>query len=122
MARGLLLKSVAIVMAIALSSSVLATQLSLAAEPGEQGDEMSTAAVAPAAPLAVGKVVAIDRKAAEIEIEHRPIAEFYLQAATRIFKVADPGLLYGLAPGAKIRFHLERDGKSYVVTRIENRN
>jgi Cu(I)/Ag(I) efflux system protein CusF len=122
MARGLLLKSVAIVMAIAMSSSVLATQLSLAAEPGEQGDETSTAAVAPAGPLAVGEVVAIDREAGEIEIEHRPIAEFYLQAATTIFKVADPALLYGLAPGAKIRFHLERDGKGYVVTRIENRN
>lgn len=122
MARGLLLKSVAIVMAIALSSSVLATQLLLAAEPGEQGDEMSTAAVAPAGPLAVGKVVAIDRKVGEIEIEHRPIAEFYLQAATRVFKVADPALLYGLTPGIKIRFHLERDGKGYIVTRIENSN
>ena len=39
-----------------------------------------------------------------------------------IFKVADPSLLYGRTPGDKIRFQLERKGRSYVITRIENSN
>ncbi len=124
MARGLLIKSVAIVVAIAISSSTLATQLSLAAEPEERFDETSDAAMPAlqAGPLASGKIVMIDRAAARVEIEHRPIEDFYLQAATTIFKVADPGLLAGLAPGAKVRFKVERNGKGYVVTYIENSN
>jgi Cu(I)/Ag(I) efflux system protein CusF len=124
MARGLLLKSVAAVVAIAMSSSVLATQLSLAAEPEDQIDEMSSAALPTpqAAPLASGKIVMINRDARQIEVEHRPIDEFYLQGTTTVFKVADPGLLSGLAPGDKIRFKAERHGRGYVVTRIENSN
>lgn len=122
MIRSLLLEFGAVVMAVAMSSSVVATQLSLAAEPGDRIDETNGAVMPQGEPLSFGKVVMIDRNARRIEIEHRPIDDFYMQRMTMIFKVADPSLLYGLTPGDKIRFRIERDGKGYVVTRIEHSN
>ena len=120
--RSVLPKFVAVVVTIATSSSVLATQSSLAAGPDDEVDDMPGMLTPQEGPLATGKVVAIDRNARQIEIEHPPIEEFYMQRMTMIFKVADPSLLYGLTPGDKIRFRLERDGRSYVITRIENSN
>jgi Cu/Ag efflux protein CusF len=74
------------------------------------------------APLAAGKIVAIDRNTGRLTVEHRGIARFYLEPRTAIFHVGDPTLLTGLTPGDKIRFDVERNGKSYVITRIENSN
>jgi len=71
-------------------------------------------------PLAAGRVVAVDPKAGKVTVVAGPIARFYMEPATRIFRVDDRTLLTGLSPGDKIRFELVRDGKSYVITRIEN--
>jgi Cu/Ag efflux protein CusF len=80
------------------------------------------AALAPSVeyPLAAGRVLAVDAKAGTITVAHAPIAHYYLQAETRIFRVQDPSQLTGLTAGDKIRFDLERHGKGFVVTRIEN--
>jgi Cu/Ag efflux protein CusF len=121
-ARSVFLRSLAVVLTLAMPALALPASPSLAAGPDDEADDMPAALAPQGGPLAAGKIVAINRDARQIEIEHAPIAEFYLQRMTMIFKVADPGLLYGLAPGDKIRFRLERDGKDYVVTRIEHSN
>ncbi|WP_163364713.1 copper-binding protein, partial [Escherichia coli] len=45
-----------------------------------------------------------------------------LQGGTRNFDVAKSVPLKGLSAGDKVRFDLERNGKRYVVTRLENSN
>lgn len=123
MARSVFLKSLAVILTLALPVSALPAPSSLAAGPDDEVDDMPAALVPPqGGPLTSGRIVAIDRTARQVEIEHAPIKEFYMQGMTMIFKVADPSLLYGLTPGDKIRFRLERKGRSYVITRIEHSN
>jgi Cu/Ag efflux protein CusF len=73
-------------------------------------------------PLASGRVVAVDRTAGRITLEFRPIPQLFLEGGTRIFHVEDPATLKGLGPGDKVRFEVERNGRTYKVTRIENSN
>lgn len=65
------------------------------------------ASVAPAAVEGVGVVKAIDVKNASITIAHDPIPALKWPAMTMPFKVADPALLKGVQPGAKVRFYLK---------------
>ena len=73
-------------------------------------------------PLATGRIVAVDRAAGRITLEFRPIPQLLLEGGTRIFPVKDPASLKGLGPGDKVRFEVERNGRSYLVTRVENSN
>jgi Cu/Ag efflux protein CusF len=71
---------------------------------------------------ASGRVVAIDRAGSRITLEYRPIPQLFLEGGTRIFHVGDPTSLKGLGPGDKVRFEVERDGRSYTITRLVNSN
>jgi Cu/Ag efflux protein CusF len=96
----------------------------LAGEP-EFGDKVEAPcdqAVPSDEPLAAGRVVAVDRAAGRITLEFRPIPQLLLEGGTRIFLVKDPASLKSLGPGDKVRFEVERDGRSYVVTRVVNSN
>ena len=73
-------------------------------------------------PLASGRVVAVDRAAGRITLEYRPIPQLFLEGGIRVFPVQDPAALKGLGPGDKVRFEVERAGRAYTVTRIENSN
>ena len=73
-------------------------------------------------PLATGRVVAVDLKAGTIILEYRPIPQQFLEGGRRIFRVENPALLKGLGPGDKVRFDVERNGRTYTVTHIENTN
>jgi Cu/Ag efflux protein CusF len=55
-------------------------------------------------------------------LEFRPIPQLLLEGGTRIFLVKDPASLKSLGPGDKVRFEVERDGRSFVVTRVVNSN
>ena len=72
--------------------------------------------------LASGRVVAVDRAGSRITLEYRPIPQLFLDGGTRIFHVGDPTSLKGLGPGDKVRFEVERDGRSYTITRLVNSN
>jgi len=72
--------------------------------------------------LTAGKIVAVDAKDGRLTVNHRGVARYYLEPGTFIFGVEDPALLTGLTPGDKIRFDVERAGKRYTITRIENSN
>jgi Cu/Ag efflux protein CusF len=101
--------------------------LALETQPGEPefGDKLEAPcdqAVPSDEPLAAGRVVAVDRAAGRITLEFRPIPQLLLEGGTRIFLVKDPASLKALGPGDKVRFEVERNGRSYVVTRVENSN
>ena len=113
------LRVLAVVLALALS---LPAPSALAVGPDDEADDISGALALQSGPLASGKIVAINRDTCQIEFDHVPAKELYLQGMSMIFKVANPSLLYGRTPGDKIRFQLERKGRSYVITRIKNSN
>ena len=73
-------------------------------------------------PLASGRVVAIDHAAGRITLEFRPIPQLLLEGGTRIFPVKDPASLKSVSAGDKVRFEVERNGRSYLVTRVVNSN
>jgi Cu/Ag efflux protein CusF len=73
-------------------------------------------------PLVTGYVVAVDHKAGTITLEYRPIPQQFLEGGRRIFRVQNPATLKGLGPGDKVRFEVERNGRFYTVTHIENTN
>ena len=73
-------------------------------------------------PLATGRVLAVDQAAGRITLEFRPIPQLLPEGGTRVFRVKDPASLKGVNPGDKVRFEVERNGRSYLVTRVENRN
>jgi Cu/Ag efflux protein CusF len=73
-------------------------------------------------PLASGRVVAVDRAGSRITLEYRPIPQLLLEGGTRIFHVGDPMSLKGLGPGDKVRFEIEREGRSYTIIRLFNSN
>lgn len=118
-----ILKSLVAATALALSAAVGATQASWAAGgPDDEADDMPGVLASPERPLAVGWIVAVDHDAGTIEIRHRALPTLDIGYMTTIFRVADPSMLLGRTPGDKIRFKVERHGRNYVVTRIENSN
>jgi Cu/Ag efflux protein CusF len=73
-------------------------------------------------PLAKGRVVAVDRAGSRVTLEYPPIPQLFLEGGKRIFPVEDPVSLKALGPGDKVRFDVERDGRTYTIRRIENSN
>lgn len=129
MSYKVFLSLVTLAAAIVASGSALPMQASQAAEPlidtaAESFDLAPPAAAEPRGdePLIAGTIVAIDRASGRITLEYRPVPRLYLEGGTKIFRVDNPKTLLGLTAGDKIRFELERAGKSYLVTRIENSN
>jgi Cu/Ag efflux protein CusF len=103
---------------------VLALAMTLPGEPEVEGEiGMAHERTMPSdEPLATGRVVAVDHAAGRITLEYRPIPQLFLDGGTRIFRVRDSAALQGLGPGDKVRFEVERDARTYTVTRIENSN
>lgn len=73
-------------------------------------------------PLPRGRVVALDETAGSITLDYAPIPRLFLEGGTRTFAVDDPAVLTGLSPGDKVRFDVERTGRRYTVTHLENTN
>jgi len=71
--------------------------------------------------LASGRVVAVDAAAGRIVLDYRPLP-FLPEGGVRAFAVEDPAVLTGMSAGDRVRFDVERDGRGYVVTRLENSN
>ena len=84
--------------------------------------EPARAALPEGQPLPRGRVVAIDETTGSVTLEYPPIPHLFLEGGTRTFAVEDRGTLGGVSPGQKVRFDLERAGRRYTVTYIENAN
>ena len=124
MTRRDILGSLMVAATIFVASNVNAAELTLPGEP--EIDQTVEALCDQAVPfdvaLARGRIVAVDPKAGRITLEFQPILPLLPEGGRRIFQVADVKLLKGLAAGDKVRFEVERDGRTYTVTRIENSN
>jgi Cu/Ag efflux protein CusF len=116
------LLTLAAAMLVALHAQAM--ELTLPGEPGadQVGEPECALAVPSDERLARGRVVAVDKAAGRITLEFQPILPFLPEGGKRIFHVEDAMSLKGLGPGDKVRFEVERDGRNYIVTRIENSN
>jgi Cu/Ag efflux protein CusF len=64
-----------------------------------------------------GTVVAVDAERGELTLDHGEIPGV-MGAMTMPFAVADPKLLEGLEPGARVEFDVEHAGGRYRITGI----
>lgn len=71
--------------------------------------------------LASGRIVAVDPAAGKITLDYRPLP-LLPEGGVRVFTVEDPTALKGLSAGDRVRFEVERDGRRFIVTRLENSN
>ena len=124
MARRCLFGVLALVATILTIGQVLALAMTPPGEPEIEGDMGVTHghAVLSEQPLAIGRVVTVDRATGRITLEYRPIPQLFLDGGTRIFRVREPAALEGLGPGDKVRFEVELDARAYTITRILNSN
>jgi len=110
--------------AVALGPAYAASLPSIHDAYGEQDHDSAncTAEAAPnASQLASGRIVAIDPAAGRITLDYRPLP-LLPEGGVRVFTVEDPASLKGLSAGDRIRFEVEREGRGFVVTRLENSN
>jgi len=66
-----------------------------------------------------GVVRKVDVERGRVTLDHQPIRELGWPAMTMEFKVTDPALLKGLAPGQAVRFDLRQGRLSPVITSIQ---
>ena len=108
--------------AIGMAWSVAAAETMVDPWPYHEDETTGSVQLPPGGPRASGRVVAVDRTAGKITIEYPPIPQLLLEGGTRKFAVQDAALLTSLAPGDKVRFEVEREGRNFVVRRIVNSN
>lgn len=117
MAHGLILKLAVVYAAVTLSFGTM--ESSLATELPDEADDVPQHFVGA---LAAGEVTAVDPVAGTLTIRHGLIPNPFMEPMTMIFRVSDRSLLEGRRSGDKIRFKVERAGRSFVVVWIENSN
>lgn len=109
-------------MALSPLSSLSAAALPVATDADGNPDIQTCSAEAPDdAPLASGRVVAIDPAAGKITLDYRPLP-LLPEGGVRVFSVEDSTILKGLSAGDRVRFEVERDGRRYVLRHLENSN
>ncbi|MDP1752698.1 MAG: copper-binding protein [Reyranella sp.] len=108
--------------AIGMAMSAAAAETMYDSSPYYEDETTASVQVPASGPFAPGRVVAVDRAAGKITIEYPPIPQLLLEGGTRNFTVQDAAFLTSLAPGDKVRFEVEREGRYFVVKRIVNSN
>ena len=66
-----------------------------------------------------GEVRKVDKEAKKITIKHGPMQSLDMPSMTMVFQVKDPALLDRVKAGDRVRFHAEKLGGAFTVTRIE---
>lgn len=121
MSQKSILGILTLIATIGLAGSVVAAETMYDPWPHED-ETLGSAQSAQSGSFASGRVVAVDRTAGKVTLEYPPIPQLLLEGGTRNFAVQDAALLTSLAPGDKVRFEVEREGRSFVVRRIVNSN
>ena len=99
--------------------AALATTPALAQQAPDHAAHHSGAAGNPATALTDGEVRKVDKETKKLTIRHGPITNLDMPAMTMVFQVKDAAMLDAVKSGDKIRFHAEKVGGAYLVTRVE---
>ncbi len=70
-------------------------------------------------PLADGEVRKIDKDAQKITIRHGPMPGVDMPAMTMVYRVKDAAMLDQVKAGDRVKFHAEKVGGAFTVTKIE---
>lgn len=66
-----------------------------------------------------GEVRRIDKEQGKMSIRHGPLVNLDMPAMTMVFVVSDRAALDQFKVGDKVRFHADKIGSQYTVTKIE---
>jgi Cu/Ag efflux protein CusF len=102
------------------TSLALAILASLAVSAPSQATHHATSNQAQAAAsLTDGEIRKVDKEAKKLTIRHGPLENLGMPAMTMVFQVKDPTMLDTVKAGDKVRFVADKDGSTYIVTRLE---
>ena len=103
-----------------ITSLALAVFTSLAVSAPSQATNHATSSQAQAAAsLTDGEIRKVDKEAKKLTIRHGPLENLGMPAMTMVFQVKDLAILDRVKAGDKVRFMADKDGSSYIVTRLE---
>lgn len=81
--------------------------------------ESHDAAKGPDEVMTDGEIRKVDKAQGKVTIRHESIENLDMPPMTMVFQMRDPTLLNQVKAGDKVRFHVEKEGATYVVTRLE---
>ncbi|WP_021026545.1 copper-binding protein [Comamonas sp. B-9] len=79
----------------------------------------SAAAATPGAVMTAGEITRVDKRASKLTIRHEDIKNLDMPAMTMVFGLKDSTQVAQFNPGDKVRFHVQDEGGSLTITRIE---
>lgn len=77
------------------------------------------AAAAADAVMTAGEITRVDKRGSKLTIRHEDIKNLDMPAMTMVFGLKDATQVAQFNPGDKVRFHLQDEGGSLTITRIE---
>ncbi|MEJ5129110.1 copper-binding protein [Comamonas sp. MYb21] len=77
------------------------------------------AAATPGAVMTAGEITRVDKRASKLTIRHEDIKNLDMPAMTMVFGLKDSTQVAQFNPGDKVRFHVQNEGGSLTITRIE---
>jgi Cu/Ag efflux protein CusF len=77
------------------------------------------AAAAADAVMTAGEITRVDKRGSKLTIRHEDIKNLDMPAMTMVFGLKDTTQLAQFNPGDKVRFHVQDEGGSLTITRIE---
>jgi Cu(I)/Ag(I) efflux system periplasmic protein CusF len=101
--------------------SVIAAFAAMQAQADDKHHEPAAAgATESSVALTDGEVRRVDKEAQKLTIRHGPLPALDMpQPMTMVYRVKDPAMLDKVKAGDKVKFHAEKIGGAFTVTRIE---
>ena len=79
----------------------------------------SVAAASADAVMTAGEITRVDKRGGKLTIRHEEIKNLDMPAMTMVFGLKDAALAEQFMPGDKVRFHVQDEGGSLRIARIE---
>ncbi|PWB16635.1 MULTISPECIES: copper-binding protein [Comamonas] len=110
----------AFTLACSLLTPALAQNHADHASHGSAAPATAPAAAATAeAVMTAGEITRVDKRASKLTIRHEDIKNLDMPAMTMVFGLKDSTQVAQFNPGDKVRFHVQDEGGSLTITRIE---
>ncbi len=88
--------------------------------PGGSADKAPAAAAPSAnAVMTAGEITRVDARGGKLTIRHEDIKNLEMPAMTMVFALKDAAQAAQFNAGDKVRFHVQDDGGTLTITRIE---
>lgn len=79
----------------------------------------STPAATADVPMTPGEITRVDKRASKLTIRHEEIKNLDMPPMTMVFGLKDATQVAQFNPGDKVRFQVQDEGGSLMITRIE---